>query len=349
MFLREGYHFLHWVYTFQSLWFLDILMQVEDFLIALFLGQWQRLINLSYQERAARILEAWIDPSELHPSSVRDMITKAYSSFEHEEVAPIKKLASGVYIQELFYGPTASFKDLALQLMPRIFEEAVNKRQSGQVDMQKHRVSSCTAKKRSYNKPVDILQQTCYRQAHIRMCSHGLRQLVDDKSVACCQQTCCKLVVKTYYPQACCKLFPQVLTSLQMTCCNNWLSNNRHCFRTIFSKGRQGKHCFLAMFSKGGQIRKHFFLAMFPEGGQIRKHCFLAMFPEVGQTRKHCFLAMFPEVGQTKKHCFLAMFPEVGQTRKHCFLAMLSEGGQTRKHCLLAMFFKVDKLGNIVS
>ena len=37
------------------------------------------------------------------------------------------------------------------------------------------------------NKTVDILQQTCYQQADIGRRSHGLRQLVDDKSVARCQ------------------------------------------------------------------------------------------------------------------------------------------------------------------
>ena len=58
------------------------------------------------------------------------------------------------------------------------------------------------------------------QKADIRMRSHGLRQLVDDKSVASCQQTCCKLIVKTCYQQACCKLFQQVVTSLQMTSCN---------------------------------------------------------------------------------------------------------------------------------
>ena len=58
------------------------------------------------------------------------------------------------------------------------------------------------------------------QQADIRMRSHGLRQLIDDKSVASCQQTCCKLTVKACYPQACCKLFQQVVTSLQMTNCN---------------------------------------------------------------------------------------------------------------------------------
>ena len=43
------------------------------------------------------------------------------------------------------------------------------------------------------NKSVDILQ------ANIRMRSYGVSQLVDDKSVASCQQTCCMLIVKTCY------------------------------------------------------------------------------------------------------------------------------------------------------
>ena len=55
------------------------------------------------------------------------------------------------------------------------------------------------------------------------MRSHGLGQFVDDKSVASCEQTCCKLIVKICYPQACCRLFQQVVTSLQMTGCNKQL------------------------------------------------------------------------------------------------------------------------------
>ena len=44
--------------------------------------------------------------------------------------------------------------------------------------------------------------------------------LLMDKPVASCQQTCCKLIVQTRHSQACCKLFQQVVTSLQMTSCN---------------------------------------------------------------------------------------------------------------------------------
>ena len=68
------------------------------------------------------------------------------------------------------------------------------------------------------HKPVDILQQLCHQPADIRICLHGLRQLVDDNTVASCQQTFWKLIVKTTcYPQACCKLFEKIVTGLQMT------------------------------------------------------------------------------------------------------------------------------------
>ena len=38
-------------------------------------------------------------------------------------------------------------------------------------------------KRANCSKSVDILQQTCYQKADIRMSSHGLVQLVDDKPV----------------------------------------------------------------------------------------------------------------------------------------------------------------------
>ena len=74
-----------------------------------------------------RILETWIPPTDLHPIILRGMISKAYSgNFQHEAVAPVVKLNDQFYIHELFHGPTASFKDLALQLTPQFFNEALS-------------------------------------------------------------------------------------------------------------------------------------------------------------------------------------------------------------------------------
>ena len=56
----------------------------------------------------------------------------------------------------------------------------------------------------------------CCHQADIRMRSHRLLRLDDNKSAASCQQAWCKFIVKTFYPQAWCKLFQQLAASLQI-------------------------------------------------------------------------------------------------------------------------------------
>ena len=72
-----------------------------------------------------------------------------------------------------------------------------------------------TQKRASFNKSVNIvLRQTCDQQAGTRMRSHGLRQLVDDcrkLSTGLLQVNC-----KTCYLHACCKLFQQAITNLQV-------------------------------------------------------------------------------------------------------------------------------------
>lgn len=84
--------------------------------------EWLRLADMSYPERALVLLEKCIHPLDVCALDLRTMIFKAYgSNFSNEAIAPVKHLHSNQYIQELFHGPTASFKDLALQLMPQFF------------------------------------------------------------------------------------------------------------------------------------------------------------------------------------------------------------------------------------
>ena len=67
--------------------------------------------------------------SALHSvEELRIMIDKAYTGFGHcgdsTSVAPVVHLEDNQYMLELFHGPTASFKDLALQLTPKLFARA---------------------------------------------------------------------------------------------------------------------------------------------------------------------------------------------------------------------------------
>lgn len=84
--------------------------------------EWLRLADMSYPERALVLLEKCIHPLDVSALDLRQMVFKAYgSNFSSEAVAPVKHLIHNQYVLELFHGPTASFKDLALQLMPQLF------------------------------------------------------------------------------------------------------------------------------------------------------------------------------------------------------------------------------------
>ena len=91
------------------------------------LNQWTRFVGLTYQDLALRILEKWIHPNDIKPEKLRQMISLAYSvdSFSSDDVVPVQHLSGNQYVSELFHGPTASFKDLALQLMPHFFLNAM--------------------------------------------------------------------------------------------------------------------------------------------------------------------------------------------------------------------------------
>jgi hypothetical protein len=91
------------------------------------IGQLSRLVDLTYPERAVRILEQWIDFRDLHSRTLKTAVNNAYNleTFQDASICPVRHLDRGQYIQELFHGPTASFKDVALQLMPQLFMNAV--------------------------------------------------------------------------------------------------------------------------------------------------------------------------------------------------------------------------------
>nr|XP_045007227.1 threonine synthase-like 1 [Jaculus jaculus]XP_045007228.1 threonine synthase-like 1 [Jaculus jaculus]XP_045007230.1 threonine synthase-like 1 [Jaculus jaculus]XP_045007231.1 threonine synthase-like 1 [Jaculus jaculus]XP_045007232.1 threonine synthase-like 1 [Jaculus jaculus]XP_045007233.1 threonine synthase-like 1 [Jaculus jaculus] len=85
-------------------------------------GEWSSLVGATYVERAQVLLERCIHPADVPAARLGQMIESAYGDgFACAKVAPVRHLSGNQFILELFHGPTGSFKDLALQLMPRIF------------------------------------------------------------------------------------------------------------------------------------------------------------------------------------------------------------------------------------
>jgi len=59
----------------------------------------------------------------LHPSHLRSLLWQAYASFP-QQILPVRHLRNNQYLIETFHGPTASFKDLSLQLLPHLMQAA---------------------------------------------------------------------------------------------------------------------------------------------------------------------------------------------------------------------------------
>lgn len=72
----------------------------------------------SYVERALAILQPYLP--EFDRSCLQDWLAAAYSRerFAHPAVVPLHRTSEKLFFQELWHGPTAAFKDLALQLLP---------------------------------------------------------------------------------------------------------------------------------------------------------------------------------------------------------------------------------------
>jgi len=83
------------------------------------------LKGLKYEELAFEIFKLFID--DIPRSDLRVLIEKSYSAFDTEEITPIIR-KDGLYILELFHGPTFAFKDLALQFLGSLFEYVLEKR-----------------------------------------------------------------------------------------------------------------------------------------------------------------------------------------------------------------------------
>ncbi|XP_071071591.1 threonine synthase-like 1 [Dasypus novemcinctus] len=85
-------------------------------------GEWKRLVGATYVERAQILLERCIHPADIPAARLGEMIETAYGeNFACSKIAPVRHLSGNQFILELFYGPTGSFKDLSLQLMPHLF------------------------------------------------------------------------------------------------------------------------------------------------------------------------------------------------------------------------------------
>ena len=84
------------------------------------LSDWE---DLAYEELTLAFLEGFAD--DIEPGRLQSLIRGVYSNFEDDGIAPVVELEKSLYVVELFHGPTLAFKDFALQILGRLYEEQI--------------------------------------------------------------------------------------------------------------------------------------------------------------------------------------------------------------------------------
>ena len=96
------------------------------------LDQWRTLLaQKGYAALAAEVLKLYVD--DIPPQVIEQLTAKAYTTeggkFAHEEIVPVTCLEDDkLYIAHLSEGPTAAFKDMAMQLLGELFEFELGRR-----------------------------------------------------------------------------------------------------------------------------------------------------------------------------------------------------------------------------
>ena len=77
-----------------------------------------------YHEVAAAVIGAFAG-DEIGPADLLEMCREAYATFKHAAVVPLVQIGPQAFLAELFHGPSLAFKDVAMQILARLYDHVL--------------------------------------------------------------------------------------------------------------------------------------------------------------------------------------------------------------------------------
>jgi threonine synthase len=94
-------------------------------------AEWPALATIerdaTYAQLAASVIAPFV-AGEIDWATLDRLCSEAYATFRHPATVPLVQIDDHHFVQELFHGPTLAFKDVALQLVGRLFDHVLSKR-----------------------------------------------------------------------------------------------------------------------------------------------------------------------------------------------------------------------------
>lgn len=94
---------------------------------SLTVGDLRRFTDMSYVDIATEVMWPFVEGS-IAADVFGAMVAESYATFDSADVVPLVDLGDGIWLAELFHGPTLAFKDIALQLVGRLFDHELRRR-----------------------------------------------------------------------------------------------------------------------------------------------------------------------------------------------------------------------------
>jgi threonine synthase len=90
-------------------------------------GDLGRFADMDYAEVATEVMWPFVEGA-LDRDAFSQIVVDSYATFDSPDVVPLTDLGDGMWLAELFHGPTLAFKDIALQLVGRLFDHELTRR-----------------------------------------------------------------------------------------------------------------------------------------------------------------------------------------------------------------------------
>ncbi|BAU96551.1 threonine synthase [Corynebacterium suranareeae] len=93
------------------------------------LSAWREVLaNEGYAALAAEVISLFVD--DIPVEDIKAITARAYThpKFNSEEIVPVTELEDNIFLGHLSEGPTAAFKDMAMQLLGELFEYELRRR-----------------------------------------------------------------------------------------------------------------------------------------------------------------------------------------------------------------------------
>ncbi len=83
--------------------------------------------GMAWTDVAVEVMAPFVTPT-LSRAELTELVVASAATFTHPDVTPLSQVDETTWLLELFHGPTLAFKDVALQLLGRLFDHLLRQR-----------------------------------------------------------------------------------------------------------------------------------------------------------------------------------------------------------------------------